>query len=262
MRPLSQGSVRVFYLALEDDGNLPALWSLLDEDERTRAGRFAAEKSRRRFVMAHGQMRVILGAVLDESAADIRFSRAEYGKPFVSDRRIDLRFSLSHSGERALLALAVGREIGVDIEQCQAVDVLELARQCFSRREYGTLQLLPASQRLDAFYRGWTRKESLVKARGDGLFCPLRDFDVNLEEASGDLLVGWRLADDDGGRWAIRSLPVDAVYAAAITVEGGSWEDTSGGGWELVDRCPELQTASLGDAARNRTERSRPGRAV
>ncbi len=42
------------------------------------------------------------------------------------------------------------------------------------------LEDLPPQQQVDGFFNCWTRKEAYVKARGDGLGCPLDQFSVSL----------------------------------------------------------------------------------
>ena len=103
--------------------------------------------------------------------------------------RLDVQFNLSHAGERALLAVAIGRELGVDIEEERCVDVLGIARRYFSPSEYLALVSLPEERRVGAFYRCWTRKESFLKARGEGLAFPLSGFEVSLAQQR--LFLGW-----------------------------------------------------------------------
>src|SRR5205807_4072981 len=93
----------------------------------------------------------------------------------------DLRFSVSHSEDVALLAFARGREIGVDIEAIRAdADYCGVAQSFFSRQEQETLRALPAGRQCEAFFACWSRKEAYIKARGMGLSLPLDQFDVSL----------------------------------------------------------------------------------
>src|SRR6185436_5816324 len=112
---LLPNDVHVFLFPL--DQNLPGAIELLDEAERMRAERFVFERDRRRFVTAHAWVRVVLGRCLDCRPETVRFETGPRGKPHLADTAVDLRFNLSHAGERALLAVTRGLEVGVDIEQ-------------------------------------------------------------------------------------------------------------------------------------------------
>jgi len=148
--------------------------------------------------------------------------RDAHGKPQLAGVSRGVRFSLSHSGECALLAISVGREVGVDVEEHRPVDFLSLARSAFSPHERAALEELPMNEHADAFYRCWTRKESFIKARGDGLSFPLDGFDVSLDADAAQLLIACPASPEDVSRWTIRNLPANPGYSAAITVEAGS----------------------------------------
>jgi 4'-phosphopantetheinyl transferase len=150
----------------------------------------------------------------------IRYEIGLYGKPRVANAPADIRFSLAHSGDRALIAVAFGREVGVDIEEHQPVDAMGLAKTVFSPAERGALGALDAAWRVEAFYRLWTRKESFVKARGDGLSCPLDAFDVSLDEDGPQLLIACRGAAADHRTWTLVNIRDAPRYSAALTVEG------------------------------------------
>jgi 4'-phosphopantetheinyl transferase len=196
--------------------------SMLDPHERARADRFIYERDRRRFVNVHSAMRMVLATQLAVPPRSLNLVAGEHGKPRVAGSSLDLRFNLSHSGERALLALTLAREVGVDIEQHGSRDTSSLARFAFSQTEFEALERLPPHDRAIAFYRGWTRKESFIKARGDGFSFPLDGFDVSLE-ADGPLL-GCRAAPAEIERWTVLSVPVEPGYSAALTVEGSNFE--------------------------------------
>jgi hypothetical protein len=56
--------------------------------------------------------------------------------------------------------------------------LVERTQRFFSSREQADLAALPLHERRDAFFRCWSRKEALIKARGYGLSLPLHRFDV------------------------------------------------------------------------------------
>jgi 4'-phosphopantetheinyl transferase len=199
----------------------PALPDLLDDDERGRASRFVFERDRRRFVAAHVATRAILGRYLNADPSSLRFAIGERGKPRLVDPPADLRFNLSHAGERALLAVTLGREIGVDIEELRVVsDLLRLAEDVFSAGEQERLRAASSSHLHDVFFRLWTRKESFIKARGDGLHFPLKGFDVSEVAEAPQLLLSCEAEPSDMDRWTIVALPCEPGYLAALTVEG------------------------------------------
>lgn len=198
--------------------------SLLDAEERGRAARFVFERHGRRFVAAHAWMRAVLGRCLDRPAASLRFAAGSHGKPRLVDPPADIRFNLSHAGERALLAVGLGREIGVDLEEERPIETLEIAQRFFASTEYACLESLPADERHAAFFRCWTRKESFIKAVGEGLSFPLKRFEVSLvREDAPQLLLACRAPEQALARWRIVSLPIDRGYAAALTAEAGDW---------------------------------------
>jgi 4'-phosphopantetheinyl transferase len=198
--------------------------TLLDEGERARAARFVFERDRRRFVAAHVWTRVLLARAVGCPAASLRFAVGASGKPRLSENPLDLRFNLTHAGERALVALTLGREVGIDIEEHRSIEALDLASRVFARGEIAALAALSPPDRLAAFYRGWTMKEAFVKARGDGLAYPLDSFDVSLVDGETSQIVR---EDADGLRgpraWRIVPLPIEPGYTAALAAEAGEW---------------------------------------
>jgi 4'-phosphopantetheinyl transferase len=114
-----------------------------------------------------------------------------------------------------MLAISVGRAVGIDLEVEQPIDVLDIARQFFSPAEHAALAATAPLRRLSAFYRCWTRKESFVKAHGGGLSLPLSAFDVSLAETGSSLLLACRDAPEEVSRWTTIALTSEAGYAGA-----------------------------------------------
>jgi 4'-phosphopantetheinyl transferase len=198
----------------------------LSDDERMRASRFFFARDRHHFVVARGTLRAILGGYLGLSPGDVAFAYASHGKPAVrgGPDRYDLRFNVSHAGGLALVAIALGREVGVDIEQIREdFATEEIAARFFSPAEVAAIRALPVEERCAAFFNCWTRKEAYVKARGEGLLLPLHRFEVSV--APGDPAALLATADDprEPSRWALRELTPGPGYAAALAVDGRGW---------------------------------------
>ncbi len=177
----------------------------LGVDEQRRAARFVRDADRRRYLDAHARMRVVLGAYCGIEPARLRFAAGAHGKPRLEPAA--LHFNLSHSADRALLAVGSSAEIGVDIEAWREVDD-ELARTFLSSEEHALVQ---ASGRPDAatLLGCWTRKEAYLKAVGCGLLRDPRE--VRAGCAPTPLEV-------DG--IVLRSLPLPDGYSGALAVRG------------------------------------------
>jgi 4'-phosphopantetheinyl transferase len=160
---------------------------VLSADEEDRACRFVRAEDRRRFRMARTALRHLLAAATGLSASDIGFEAGHRGKPYLAGgshlegggRRLD--FNVSHSGDFALIGIARGRAIGVDIEVVrESIDELQLARTFFCEAEFRRLDALQGAAQLRLFYQIWTCKEAVLKAFGAGIAERLRDFSVEL----------------------------------------------------------------------------------
>lgn len=194
------------------------LAGLLCEQERRRADRFAFDRDRDRFVMAHGRLRSILSQYARVPGRQLEFLSAPGGKPRLVSPG-ELRFNLSHSGDRALVAVAWAREVGVDVEAVRVLEDLDdLAASCFSASERGALDAVPEASRLECFFDGWTRKEAFLKLLGDGLSRPLDSFDVTLTPGEPVRLL--RVEGGRAGDWTLHSIDVGPGFRAALAVEG------------------------------------------
>jgi 4'-phosphopantetheinyl transferase len=219
---LGSNEVHVWHIDLEDKvEKLCRLDRLLAGDERERAERFHFQVDRQRFIVGRIALRTLLGRYLGQEPESVRLCYNSWGKPGLvqTQSNIDLRFNVAHSGGIALVALTLGRALGVDIEWTRPeVECLELARHYFSPLEVAALESAPAADRLRAFYKVWTRKEAYVKAHGVGLSLPLDSFSVNLVEPP--QLVSTEHDPNQLGRWEFHSLAPASDCIGALAVEG------------------------------------------
>lgn len=219
------GEVRVWRAELDSFASARArLAGVLSTDERERAERFRAPADRERYVVAHGLLRVLLGRCLEDDPARLRFRSGAHGKPALEAEweSAGIRFNISHSGGLALIALARGADVGIDVERVQAGrGEMAIAERFFAPEEVAALRALPEARRRAAFYACWTRKEAIIKGLGDGLTCRLDTFRVSVDP---EQRTGLLLAADDprlAGGWSLRSLEAGAGYAAALAARGG-----------------------------------------
>jgi 4'-phosphopantetheinyl transferase len=131
-------------------------------------------QARRRWVAARWALRTVLGCYLEVEPEEVELRLGPRGKPVLAATGESLRFNLSHSGELALIAVARGLEIGVDVERIDPRrDVLALAPRALGPEEAAAVREAPAGERSAAFHAAWTRREAVAKCLGVGLGAPL-----------------------------------------------------------------------------------------
>ena len=218
---LEADDVHVWALFLDPpQAELRRLESVISCEEAARAERFAFTPDRRRYLAAHGLLRLVLGGYLGTSPDAVAFRSKGDGKPRLAHPE-RLRFNLSHSGRIGLLAVSAKREVGVDIEEIRDIDNVEdLAKSCFSPGERAALAAVPVVQRKWAFFAGWTRKEAFLKTLGEGLSRPLDSFDVSLAPGEPARLLRVQGAPGAAEAYVVRSLEPAPGYLGAVAVDG------------------------------------------
>lgn len=115
---------------------------------------------------------VLLKLALEESSLDGKMDQIEtgvHGKPYL--KHTDFHFSLSHSGHYAICAFS-NAPIGADLQQIKET-LPKRTTRILSDSEKEYLENLTDIERVQAFYRLWARKESLIKWDGRGLHLPI-----------------------------------------------------------------------------------------
>jgi 4'-phosphopantetheinyl transferase len=193
----------------------------LSADERARASRFSFQRDRDAFVATRGILRELLGRYTSQLPADLEFDYNPRDKPLLRRKPLELavEFNISDSHGMALLAFAVGHQLGIDVELVRPEMPHDgIAERFFSPQEIVELHALPRSQRAEGFFLCWTRKEAYIKARGEGPLIPLESFSVALTPGQPE-----RLESADSHRWSLRSLKPDPAYVGALVAEGTGW---------------------------------------
>ncbi|MSP14414.1 MAG: 4'-phosphopantetheinyl transferase superfamily protein [Chloroflexi bacterium] len=206
------------------------LQPLLAPGEMERAGRYYFQRDREAFILARGFLRLILGVYLDMAPHELHFGYAAYGKPFLvaGQGAADsaLTFNISHSHGLMLLAVTLERQVGVDVEFIRTdFDSQELSARFFAAAECAFLRSLPPAAQAEAFFAIWTRKEAYIKARGEGLSCPLDSFDVTPPDRDWGrkILLQEKMGFKNGAStpvWLVQEVALESGYKAALASEG------------------------------------------
>lgn len=168
------------------------LSALISPDERQRALLFKEPGDARDYTLRHGYLRLVLSHYLCCDPALIPLIICDGGKPDLDIRPgfPSLSFSLSHTREVVALAMSRYHDIGIDIVKPDAgYPFSETADYLFTPEEKAVIAgTLPDLQN-QLFFRIWSLKEALLKARG-GTAMMMRDTDVSaiLQSPSRD---GW-----------------------------------------------------------------------
>jgi 4'-phosphopantetheinyl transferase len=200
------------------DGLLPPLETLGDElsiAELARARRFKVDAHRRRFVAARLHRRRVLAGYLGLRPGLLAFRTNANGKPELeAESAGDLSFNETESDGVAVVAVARGRSLGVDVERLNPVPEAErIVSEFGSALEKEAFAGLRPVERQNLFLPWWTCKEAFVKALGEGLSMPLASFSI-LAGAGGRVeLAGW----DD---WSLHTFQPAPGYVGALVAEG------------------------------------------
>lgn len=193
---------------------------LLSLDELERAERFATESLKQCFIASHAALRMVLSHCTGVESAELRFRSFAKGKPSLV---INLpgssppRFSLSHSHDIALVAVARDRAVGVDVEFVSDRSNAADAAQSFLAANEQALLRQGSADRLAIFYRLWTRKEAVLKASGEGIALGLQAPDLSIGLLDPTPPAGLPVALQRAV-WLVHDLHPAPGYAGAIAI--------------------------------------------
>jgi 4'-phosphopantetheinyl transferase len=225
MLPIDVGKneVLVYHIDTDiDDSHAFALSKLLTSEELQRANNFYFERDRKTYIITRGILRTILGSLIRKNPSELQISYTTYGRPFlISNKNTpDIRFNVSHSHDRALIAITKGRNVGVDIEYIRPLRYEDrISERFFSLKENEALRSLPKNIQHRAFFTCWTRKEAFIKAKGGGLTIPLKSFTVTLIPGEPAELLQTDRNIEKVKRWCFFDLDIGTKYVAAVAVE-------------------------------------------
>jgi 4'-phosphopantetheinyl transferase len=208
------GEVTVWRVRLEPGDREAEMRGVLSPDESERLSKLDRTEVGRRWLVSRAALREILATELGVEPTEVTLRLGEHGRPGLDPtaHTTDLDFNLSHSGELALIAIAEGVRIGVDVEKPRGRDPLRVADRYFSPAEVDAIR--GAEDRPDEFLRYWTAKEALAKGLGLGLQAPWGE----LELAPGPDGALTPISKDE---WRLVEIDLPDGYRGALAITGG-----------------------------------------
>jgi 4'-phosphopantetheinyl transferase len=211
------------YMDSRLDTSLSCFRALLTDEERAQEQKFHFQNDRRRFLITRAVLRTTLSRYVGIRAKDWRFDVNAYGKPSVTHaapliRR--LQFNLSHTRGLIVLAISMGRLVGVDAESTERrFSPLELAERHFASYEATDICGAAYHAQTQRFFEYWTLKEAYVKARGEGLSIALNQFGFQFHQSG---VVNMRFhepLDDSDANWHLWQWSFPKNYLIALCAQ-------------------------------------------
>ncbi|XP_024865077.1 L-aminoadipate-semialdehyde dehydrogenase-phosphopantetheinyl transferase isoform X2 [Kryptolebias marmoratus] len=192
-------------------------------EEKERIGQFVFAKDAKSAMAGRLLLRKLVCERMGIPWSEIRLERSPRGKPFLAapvkvSSDSGWSFNLSHQGDYAVLAAEQGLQVGVDVMKTtmpgssSVPEFFHIMTRQFTAYEWSTIQSAGSEhQKLAAFYRHWTLKESFIKAIGTGLGFNLQRVEFHLSSgapAQGRVLRGTKmhLDEEQEEQWVFETL--------------------------------------------------------
>lgn len=215
---LSHENIDVWLCDLKKlSNNIDEFYSVLSEDEQERAEKLKIEDKRHQYIITRGSLRKCLGLLTEADPTVFKFKYLKHGKPVLeeSSQYADISFNVSHSNDIALVAISRKQNIGIDVEKINyETDHQALVTRFFSKAEQAEFNTYSESTKAKAFCACWTRKESFIKATGDGVTYGLDTFDITVDPEEQKPTITLHKASTE--TWSALNLPINDDYMACL----------------------------------------------
>lgn len=197
--------------------NISKCWECLSVKEKTQVNKYYTKSLSDKYIMSHGILRHILSYYTKQYPQDIEFTHNEYGKPFLKNSNI--YFNMSHSHNIVSYIVALNYRVGIDIElHDNNLNVQELASLVLTSAESQYLSSIESKEKLEFFYHLWTKKESLIKANGQGLSYPINTIEA-IALSSGRTILLTNEKNTLQQEYYYYELETPKNYSGAIAIE-------------------------------------------
>lgn len=168
---LDKNSLHVFKISINTYNDIEnQYYEIFNEEEIDIASRYTRDEDKKRYILGKFFLRMILSKMLSITPSAIQFFRNENNRPYCIE---GLEFNISHSGNFIVIAISP-QLVGIDIELINNdFEYESILIDCFTFLE------LSQVDNANDFYKFWTRKESILKATGEGMIGNLHTIDCS-----------------------------------------------------------------------------------
>lgn len=210
---LRGGDVHVWLLRADALSSAALDIASLAEDENARATRMGAAGFRS-YAGTRVTLRGLLSRYAETPARLLQFSYGALGKPALVQGGV--HFSVTHAGDRAVLAFSRTFELGVDIERVKDTRRFgALASRFFSPSNRNVIALAAPMDLPRVFTEAWAQREAYVKAVGGGLYATADSLSFTPGRIPMQVL-----RDFAGDEWTVVSLDAGTDYEGKIVLRG------------------------------------------
>lgn len=188
----------------------------LPQKELDHAKRYINPEDADSFFASRFALRSVLSSLLSTDPREINLSYTKGGKPYLLDSHVN--FNITHSERVFAVAIALGVQIGIDIERMdRELDVVKMLPLLFSPAEQTLIENCEPFHRKRLFIDYWTKKEALLKAIGTGLSQPMNELNVatkNSFTTASSVIVNMK-----DTHWKLESQSVFENYRLSVAFE-------------------------------------------
>ena len=214
---LSAGDTAVLHVDLVQQRDvLHEALTWLDETDLARYHRFLYPQPAFRFALCRSAVRSILCGYLGCDNRDLSFELSPFEKPFalVAGKAVMVEFSVSHSAEHGLIAVAPNGRVGVDVEERRCRKLSDLIEIAMAPHERAYLKGLEETEKQRQFLRFWTLKEAMLKALGTGLYFDISRLEVPSALWDSKTVAEFSLPDSEHVVWTLADISNEDFVAA------------------------------------------------
>ncbi|MCA0756967.1 4'-phosphopantetheinyl transferase superfamily protein [Paenibacillus sp. N4] len=191
---------------------------LLDKEERTTYERYLVDQKKIEFYTGRLLLKKLLGQRLGIQPERVTFEKNPFGKLYLHSKLVQemgidpIFFNLSHSKRVVACVVSSFDEAGIDVEGITQ-NPLDIMPVVFVPQEQMLIEAENTfAEKVEAFYRVWTRKEAVMKAVGKGFSHPPLSFAVPVH--------GERVMDEDYHYYTFRPINGEIISVAVRREDG------------------------------------------